>query len=97
MSYEGFFERLIIHKDEFNFKYKDFIIEILKSKQGGESYSCYISQYDNTVLYEGFLEDFRKKNYCFYRTYKHPEELLQQFRIDEKTLKEIWDDLVWQE
>lgn len=32
MSYEEFFERLIIHKDDFNFKYKDFIIEILKSK-----------------------------------------------------------------
>lgn len=79
MNYEEFKERYIKNHEEFYFKYKNTDIDIV-----------YDVSEDKKELFCVILTRLSKRQEFVFSS---PEEMLRNFKVDEKTLEEIWDAL----
>lgn len=79
MAWEEFLERYVDNHEEFVFKYKNCRIELLYAPKG-EGFSYYL------------IED---KKVVSNNTYQSPTELLNNFKIEGLSLKDVWYDLEW--
>ena len=92
MNWDEFIERYVNNFEEFRFKYKNFIIDLLYS-DGGTKFAYYISKY---VENESLLQSIRnRKEYLDTKKFGSPEELISQFLFDGKDFKTIWHELEW--
>ena len=92
MDWNEFIERYLIDHEEFGFKYKKYIIELLYSSNGTK-YAYYISEY---IEKESIFSKIKNRNkYLKFEEFDSPQELLEKFRIDGNSLKEIWNELEW--
>ena len=92
MNWDEFIERYLMNHEEFKFKYKNYIVELLYSSDG-INYAYYISEY---IENETIFSKFKNRNkYLKFDEFNSPEELLEKFSFDKKSFKEIWNELEW--
>lgn len=92
MSWEEFIDRYCNNFEEFYLKYKNYSIDLLYSRDG-EKFVYYLYFFKSK---KSFFEYFFKKNDIIdYKEYNSPKDLLEDFKIDNKSLKEIWAELEW--
>lgn len=92
MDWDEFIERYLIDHEEFWFKYKNYIIELTYSRDGTK-YAYFISEYiENETI---FSKIKNRNKYLKYDEFDSPQELLEKFKINNKSFKEIWDELEW--
>ena len=92
MDWNEFIERYLINHEEFSLKYKNYVIDLLWSPNG-KKYSYYIKEY---VPHQTLFSMIKNRNkYLKYDEFDSPQELLEKFRIDNKSLEEIWSELDW--
>ncbi len=93
MDWDEFVERYLINHEEFSFKYKNYIIDLLYSRDGTK-FAYYISEY---IENESIFSIIKNRNkYLKYDEFDSPEELLEKFSLDQKKFKEIWNELEWE-
>ncbi len=90
MDYKEFLHRFLINHEEFSFKYEDKIIDLLNGPNGiGFSYYFYQDIEAKPLFYR-----IRHRNdYISTRNFASPQELLDAFKLDGKTLYDLWDKL----
>ena len=92
MNWNEFIERYLINHEEFRFKYKNYIIDLLYSS-GGTKYAYYISEYiENETI---FSKIKNRNKYLKFDEFDSPQELLEKFSINNKSFKDIWNELEW--
>ena len=92
MNWNEFIERYLINHEEFRFKYKNYIIDLLYSGDGTK-YVYYISEYiENETI---FSKMKNRNKYLKFDKCDSPQELLEKFSINNKSFKEIWNELEW--
>lgn len=92
MDWNEFFERYTTNHEEFKFKYKEFVIDLLYSSDG-KKFAYYIKEYIKDETLWQYIKNRNK--YLESKVFDSPQELLNNFRIDGKSFKDIWDDLEW--
>lgn len=92
MEWNEFIERYLINHEEFKFKYKKYIIDLLYSSDG-KKIAYYISDY---IEKDSIFDYIKNRNkYLYYYEFDSPQELINNFIIDGKSFKEIWNELEW--
>ena len=83
MNWNEFIERYLINHEEFRFKYKNYIIDLLYSS-GGTKYAYYISEYiENETI---FSKIKNRNKYLKFDEFDSPQELLEKLRKMYKSL-----------
>lgn len=92
MNWNEFIERYLINHEEFRFKYKNYIIDLLYSSDGAK-YAYYISKYiENETI---FSKIKNRNKYLKFDEFDSPQELLEKFSINNNSFQEIWNELEW--
>ena len=92
MNWNEFIERYVINHEEFRFKYKNYIIDLLYSSDGTK-YAYYISEF---IEHETIFSKIKNRNkYLKFDEFDSPQELLEKFSINNISFKEIWNELEW--
>lgn len=92
MDWNEFVERYLTNHEEFCFKYHNYEIDLLYSCNG-EKFAYYISLYDEN---DSLIQRIRNRNnYIEFKEFVSPYELLKNFHINGRGLKDIWDELEW--
>lgn len=92
MSWEEFIDRYCNNFEEFQLKYKIYIIDLLYSSDG-EKFVYYIYFFKGKKSFFEYF--FEHDDIIEYKEYNSPKDLIEDFRIDNKSLKEIWSELEW--
>lgn len=92
MSWEEFIDRYCNNFEEFYLKYKNYSINLLYSRDG-EKFVYYLYFFKSKKSF--FKYFFKKNDIIDYKEYNSPKDLLEDFKIDNKSLKEIWPELEW--
>ena len=92
MNWNEFIERYLINHEEFRFKYKNYVIDLLYSSDGTK-YAYYISEY---IEKETIFSKIKNKNkYLKFDEFDSPQEVLEKFSFNNKSFEEIWNELEW--
>lgn len=92
MNWNEFIERYLINHEEFRFKYKNYIIDLLYSSDGTK-YAYYISEY---IRNETIFSKIKNRNkYLKFDEFDSSQELLEKFSINNNSFQEIWNELEW--
>ena len=88
MIWEEFVERFLVSFEEFKFKYKEKIISLVMGDELPKFLAIVSLDISDKSLFYRFKH---RKDYISFERYENPYDLLNNFKIDGKTLKELWD------
>lgn len=100
MNWDEFYERYVNGHEEFCLKWRNFIIELLYAPNG-QRFAYYVSTEwrDNNkgTLWNFFrlIKHWKKDKPLSQGLFDSPEELLNHFRLEGKTLIELWPEMDW--